>query len=860
MSKRKVRSWINLVLAIALGGGVTYALSIPMGPIGAIAETFNPGDGVWTSAAKDQILPHDETLNIKGLEKPVHIIFEKDGTSHVQAETNHDAFLAIGYLHAKNRLFEMDIMRRQGSGTLAEALGKFVIEEDYLQRQIGLDRTADAEWDMLPKDSETRKSIEAYTAGVNEVITDQTANHQLPMLFKLLGFEPRPWKPQDSFIIKGYLAQMMSLSGAPMYRELLFNALGEENAMKLLPELPTTEQHPYFLGPYQQHPLDPFPISAEQMFIEKGASQVSMAPARAERTGTALASTGNDSDPLAGTLAVIQKFEKLPSYAFHHDTNSNGWVVDGTKTVSGKPLLAGDPHLEVTLPSVWYQLQIESPDYKYAGVTAPGVPFPLVGHNDNISWTMTNGQAPQSFFYEEKTDEAHPDQYFWKGEWHDFASKTFQIPLKGGGTEPFEVKYSVHGPILNRHKQTVAMDWIGQYPSQSMAALNQVMKAKNFDEFKTAFSGWTAPTMNFVYADQSGNIGVVAAGTYAQFGKGVKPYLPMPGTGEADIIGKIPYADIPQSYNPPSHFIASANQYLATSDYPYYIGTPMDYDPGERSNRLFQKLSTADKLTGDDMKALQYDVKDTLAEKIVPVLLQTLKDASLSDQEKQAVAQLSTWNYQMDGTQTAPSIWYDFWEQYLHTTFDPWWEAYKVPWQDDSVIKISPMLVPLDNDLEAWTLHDPNNSYFTNPITKEKRDAKQVMVQAFQAAIKDLQKRGGEQMSGWEWEKLHTRRFPSIILVPALGEPAKGTGGDIFTINLAPNWEATRGPSWRMISDMSTGKSIGIYPGGQSDNPISPWYKDRIDKWSTGEYRELLNYQDAAAQPKQAEWTLTPAP
>lgn len=843
-NKKKILPWIHLALAVTVGGATLFGLSRPLGPAPALAPAFVPGTGVWTDLK--QVAKHHVTqdLLIPGLRQPVQITFEADGTPHVKAKHDEDMWRAVGYLHASNRLFQMDLMRRQGSGMLAEILGAGALPADEFQRQLGLRRTAELEWAQIPS-GPTRTMIESYTAGVNAVIDSQTASSTLPMTFKLLGTAPRPWEPQDTLVLKGVLAQMMSLSDQPLYRALYADTLGYERTMEWFPIQPPNPQTPYMPGPYAKPDPQPMPLSAAQIY-----------------QGNAQAASGDllDKATVTAVRSLLDRIAQLPAGTFHAEANSNAWAVDGTKTASGKPMLAGDPHLTLSLPSVWYQVQVESPGYRFGGVTVPGIPLALIGKNEQISWSMTNGQNQQTYYYKEKVDEQNENRYFWNGEWRDMEVRTEQIPIKGGGSKELTIRSTIHGPIINNLGQTVSINWLGAIPSTpsgGLDSLRRVMQAERFDQFKEAFRHWQAPAMNYLYADQKGNIGLIGAGLYPVFPESSQPWLPMLGTGEDDFVGRIPYEQLPQVYNPPNHVIGTANQRQTGPDYPYYTGTTSDYAPGYRANRIYEQLQSGEGFTSERFAALQNDVYDPLAAEIVPVLLQTLRSKTLSEQERKALDSLQSWDYRMDADSVPAALWWTFWQQYAVDVFDPWLKKYNVPTDQYERLGEVQWHAPLHQSLQMWTLQQPDHPVFANPQTGTPRTAPDVMQGAFQAAVRSLVEKQGDDLDTWQWQNLHVRAIDSLLQIPALGYGPKGSSGGNYTVNVAPGLRSPHGPSWRMIVDWGTGQAFGSYPGGQSENPLSPLYQDRIEDWWHGKYRPMLNF-DQSAQNAAYTWTLQP--
>jgi penicillin amidase len=572
----------------------------------------------------------DRTLRLAGLQQPVRVVLEKDGTAHISAQTDQDLFLAMGYVHARFRLFQMDLMRRQGAGRLSEIVGKAALDSDRFELQLGLLRTAQAEWNTLPASEPARGALVAYAQGVNDRIAEAESTHQLDAMFTLLGYRPQPWTPIDTLLVKGDMTQTLNFTDTPLVMALLNKSLGADLASEWFPILPPNEQSPYDPGPYGKAttaPIEPMPVP---------------------------------SGPIADVQPLYDRLAALPAGLISRGGASNNWAVAGAKSMSGGALLAGDPHLHLTLPAIWFQVTMDAPGYHTAGVSIPGTPIVLIGHNEHIAWSLTDAQNQQTFFYQELEDSAHPGQYMWKGAWQKYTTVNYDIPVLGGQTQHMPVKLSVHGPVISERGQTTSVWWAGNLPSQDFGVLHRIGRAADFQDFRDALRDWYSPTHNFVYADDRGNIGLISAGYYPLVAKG-QPWLPMPGTGEFDVTGTIPYEDIPQAYNPPDHIVWSANQRQVTSKYPYYIGTASNFfDPGYRANEIRRVLSRPGKLSAEDMMALQTDTRDFLASEIVPVLLRTLGGEQLSGIESAAVALLRDWDYRMEADSPAATIWFYF--------------------------------------------------------------------------------------------------------------------------------------------------------------------------------------------------------
>lgn len=839
MRKSPVLRSINLVLAISFASGVGYLSTRGAGPLPALGPAFNPGTGVWTIQA-DAKTPKTESLKIPGLHGQVSVMFDATGVAHIKAQDAHDLYLAMGYTHARFRLQQMDLMRRQGQGLLSQVVGQKALPSDEFELQLGLRRTAEKEWKAMSPSDEGRAALLAYTEGVNDRIDEDIGTGNLPYTFKLLGYQPAQWTPIDSLVIQGDMTQTLDYTNEPLDYALLVKSLGYQKTMSLFPVFPIDEQHPYDTGPYPKDGVTPFPVQ-----------------------------TSISESELEAVQDIQSKSRLLPASAIHHGSNSNNWAVDGTKTASGKPLMAGDPHLEQTLPSIWYQVEASAPGTTFSGVSIPGLPGILIGHNRHISWSLTDVQDQQTFFYMEKTDSSHPNQYFWNGAWRPMNQFHYAIPVKGQGKVPFTVRTTVHGPIITEKGQTMSVYWLGDVPTPDLDVFLNIIHASNFADFKRALSEWHLPNHNFVYADDAGNIGLISAGYYPIVKHG-DPWLPLSGTGEDDVTSVVPYGAIPEAYDPPSHIVFSANQRPVGNNYPYYIGTTLDFfDNGYRADQIYQTLKNRHNLTVKDMEALQNNTQDYLAQLIVPKLLNALPAdtaSATSAEEQQAKQLLVNWNDSMDANSPAASVWWLFWNHYVQDTFGPLWAADHVPVKQDSDLSVSEtnaggVKVVLDEDLEAWTLRDPSNRAFNLP-NGTKRTAQTVMRQAFMQTIQELNSKLGKDPSKWQWGKLHSRQFASLLQIPELGYGPYPSGGDNWTVDAADSsngYLSTAGPSWRFIMDWGTGKGIGVYPGGQSEDPLSPWYSNLIGAWWSGNYNPMQDYSQVLHDSKAHQtWSLHP--
>ena len=811
-----MRLW-RAVGLLALAVLVSLVLSVPLGPLPALLPLLNPAQGVWSAAGQAVAAP-GTSEHLPGLRQAVTVTWSRGYVPHVFARSDHDLFFMQGYLEAQDRLFQMDAMRREGEGTLAAILGKAALasDEQFLSYGllVGAQRTMRA-MQGSPAGRRALRDLQAYSAGVNLRIRQDEASGTLPLLFHLLAYRPAPWTPLDSLVVQEDMQENLSLTLTPLDMAVLVHHLGPQLANAIMPLVPPNPQEPYDPGPYTKAAMAPLPPVSVGRGLATAAADIA---GRAHQTASLF----------AGAFAGIEM--------------SNNWVVGGQLTATGKPLLAGDPHLSLTLPSIWYEVQLEDPRYDVDGVSIPGTPGILIGHNREIAWSLTDTESQSTFFYVERLNRArHPTAYLFDGRWHPLRYRTYVLHVQGGGTVRYSVPWTNNGPVLTADGQTVAMDWTGQLASQDVTALLAVDRAQNFGQFKQALGPWSNPPHNFVFADRAGNIGIIAPGFYPIFPAGTRPWLPMDGSGGAEWIGRIPASAVPQAYNPPSHFLWSANQRPVAADYPYYIGTAWDwFSNGYRADTIHAYLANPRNrpFTVAKMEALQNDNQDYLAVRLAPLVAEAGQAIGLQGAVGRAVGSLRGWSGEMDQGSVQASIFYTFWQDYLRAAFDPWWRFAKVPVKSDPDLAIDDGLTPLTEDLQVATLDHAPAAWLADPATHRLRTTSALMQQALREAVASLARRLGPNPAHWQWGRLHARLFASLSGLPALARGPYPSGGDPNAPDAAePGLVATAGPSWRMVVDLADlAASQAVYPGGQSENPLSPDYANFLPDWLHGRY------------------------
>ncbi len=758
---------------------------------------------------------------LTGLGGSVKVHFDNHDIPHIYAKSWPDAARVLGYLHAGERLWQMDLFRRQGSGTTAEILGPAALESDILVRQLGIRRGCEAAWNSSDVPAQLRAELIAYAEGVNARIAE-LGEKGLPAPFKKLGYQPAPWTPVDTLVFSKY----MGWDQSGTLDDLWFGLMVEKLGVTAVEEL---------------WPIDrPYEVSAVKVQANRRnylASSLSPIP------GAATAYS-----------AALRRYAKLRWLGRGGSFGSNNWAVDGTKTASGKPMLCNDPHLGFSLPMLWYACHVSVNGENLVGVTFPGGPGFVIGHNDEMGWGFTNLQADAVDMFVEAINPADPMEYKHRGEWKKLNRITEQVAVRGEAAHELNIDSTVHGPIISREGKTIALQWTGLGPTKDFIAIWRISHGKNLKQFLSALDDLSVPPMNVIYADRAGNIALHPCGSLPLRLRG-QGRIPMDGaSGDNDWAGMIPRNELPLAVNPSDHFVASANARPTPLDYPHYLGWM--WDCNYRIRRINDMLGVANKLTVETMKAIQFDAYDKAAERFVPVLLQELKTVDLKDPlAKRALQELAQWNYVASTNAIGPAIWLRWFEIYRGQVWDDEWKSRGIKQPNGSWgFSGSNNREPELEVLEYLTREFPRSIWFDNRSTPTRETRKEIMQQSFEAAVASLKKQFGEDMEKWRWGNINQLKIASMTRQPELDRNGGPTVGTDFTVNPGSNvGPVGGGASWRMIVDFGhVEKSVGIYPGGQSEHPESSHYDDLMRLWATGQYVPLNMVSDAKKLPPQA--------
>ncbi len=759
---------------------------------------------------------------LKGLSAPADVYFDPHGIPHVYAQSWPDAARVLGYLHARDRLWQMDLFRRRASGALAEVLGPDHLESDILMRRLGIRNSCETVWKSNTLPDALRSELTAYAEGVNSYLAEiDEAN--LPAFFKLVGYKPQPWSPVDTLCFSKY----MGWDQSGTMDDLWFGAMVDKLGVTAVEELWPLER--------------PYEVPTVKRQFDR-AQLPDSATSDIRPTSTLVPRPGEG--PIY--LATYDRLSRAGWFDRGLSFGSNNWAVDGTKTESGKPILCSDPHLGFNLPSIWYTCHISVRGENVAGVTFPVGPGIIIGHNDRIAWGITNMQADAVDYYVETVDAGHPHQYRHKGEWKPIESKTESVKIKGKPARELTIETTIHGPIVEREGRVISMAWTGLGPSTDPVALWRISHARNLKEFLAGCDLLVCPCLNLAYADVEGNIAIHPCGSLPLRLRG-QGRIPMDGaSGANDWTGMIPRSEMPLAVNPPEHYVTSANGRPSPLGFPHYLGWM--WDPSYRTRRINEILAHSKNLTPDKMQVIQNDAHDKAAERFLPVFLKAIRDEDAIDPVgERALSELKRWRYVAEIYSSGPVLWLRWLEFYRDGVWKDEWTSRGIKQPDGSWgFSGDNRREPMMEVLEYLTREFPDSAWFDDRTTPRRETRDDIIRRAFRQMTASVKKEFGDEPSGWQWGKINKLKIDSLSGVPALGRSGTPVPGTAFTLNPGSDVGTVGGgASWRMIVDLAdTQASRGVYPGGQSGNPGNPHYDDQIAIWAAGRYLPLNAVSD----------------
>lgn len=797
---------LSFIITIAL----TIVLSIRIDSIPPLGTFLDPFHGFWQNAeSEDGDL--SQTLNIEGLRAPVTIKYDSMLIPHIFAENEEDLYMAQGYVTAANRLWQMEFITHVAAGRVSEIIGARALDFDRLQRRKGLASSAEEALWMMQEDSVSKMIIEAYAEGVNAYIKtlDYTS---LPIEYKLLSYAPEAWTPLKSALLLKYMANDLTYSDMD---------LENTNTLKLLGK----ERFDFLFSAYVPD-YDPV--------IPKGAKW-NFKPVAVDTPK--INSTGNEFSTRGQLLQA------------NPDNGSNNWAVSGSKTRTGKPILANDPHLGLNLPSIWYLIQLHGPDVNVFGATLPGSPNVIIGFNDSIAWGMTNAQRDVVDWYKINYTNSVRSEYQFAKINLKSQKRIEEIAVRDGEVFYDTVVYTHYGPVVydqDYPADTVqngyrgyALKWIAHEPSLEIKTFYQLNRAKNYEEYKDALQYYVCPAQNFAFASVNGDVALWVQGKFPAKWKGQGKFMMDGSKSNMEWQDYIPFEHNAHVLNPQRGFVSSANQVPVDSTYPYYV-----YDHNYehyRNRRINNRLSQMGNITPKDMMNLQNDNYNLKASEILPLMLDSLDLSQFNETQRNAYETLRKWNYLNNTNLKAPVF------------FDVWWDQLMVLMWDEFVSEDASLRVPDSENTIHVMRNYPDDPFMDRQNTTAVETMTDLIRESFSDAVKELDTWAETHKEDLNWANFKSTTVAHLLRLDAFGRSNIPIGGGEGIVNAT---KSRHGPSWRMVVSMDKPvKAWGVYPGGQSGNPGSPFYSNMIDEWSRGEYFEMLLLQSARDQPEKMMFT-----
>lgn len=793
----------------------------PINQMPPLGKFFNPFEGFWRNAEPKE---QDQRVELKvtGLRDKVEIVMDDRMVPHIFAQNNHDLYLAQGYVTAQFRLWQMEFQTYAAAGRLSEILGDKLVEYDLYQRRIGMLYGAEIATKKMMADETTRLVINAYCKGVNAYI-DQLKPQDYPLEYKLMHYEPEAWTPLKCALLLKYMAYALTVRNDDIEMTNVLRKYGKTVVDELFPNYP------------QRHdPIIPAGTkwNLKDLKIPKVPNKIV-------------------SDELHKILTEKRLTEKRSA-----GIGSNNWAISGKRSASGYPILANDPHLTLNLPSIWFELQMVSPDVNVYGVSLPGSPCVTIGFNERVSWGVTNAAADVLDFYQVKFKDQSLQEYYYDDKWKATRLRVDTIKVKSKATIYDSIYFTHHGPVVLKPgekdiygtkgftKPGLAMRWLAHEPSNELLTFYKLNRAKNYRDYRKALQSYVCPAQNFVYADANKDIAITPNGKYPVRWKEQGKFILDGSNPEHDWQGWIPYKYNPTIKNPVRGFVSSANQFSTDTLYPYYLNWSFaTYERGKRINEVLAKMQKA---TPDSLRALQNDNLNLRARDLLPALLRYVDKSKLTGVHKTALELLKKWNYQQESKETGPTI------------FKFWWRALsKAIWEDDFPLD-SMMIYPrADKTGDLILLNDSIPSRWfddvTTPNTKE--SLTDLANSSFKQAVDTLVKEQGKSPAKWIWGKYKTTTILHLTRQKPFSVLNLVTNGDARIVNATTR---RTGPSWRMVVALGKRpKAYGTYPGGQSGNPGSFYYDNFIKNWQQGKLAKLLYLQSSNDRNKRVTTRIT---
>lgn len=781
---------IRFLISLAFTVSLVIVLNMKIGSVPPLGKFLDPVSGFWANAESDISMP--EQFALQGLTDPVSILYDDMLVPHVFADKETDLYLALGYMHAYHRLWQMEFQTHAAAGRLSEIIGEITLDMDRGQRRKGMVFGAKRFVDNL--DQNSKAIMERYAIGVNAFI-DQLTYKTYPFEYKLLDYQPEAWTPFKSGLLYKYMSDMLNSGEKDLQNTNFKSIYGEELLDLIYPDVDN----------YNDPVVDRIDAWDFNPIVKEN-------PA-----------------PSPDDLVAINL---LP--APNPNNGSNNWAVGPSKSATGNAVLCNDMHLSLYMPSLWYYMQLNCGKMNVFGHSLPGIPMVITGFTDSIAWGFTNAQRDVVDWYKIEYEDESRTNYLLDGKFIPTEQTIEEIKIRNGETYYDTVVYTVFGPVTydlsfraQSQKNGYARRWIDHDPSDAFQMFYEMNHARSFEDYMSALNNFSSPAQNVIFASVKGDIAHRVQGKYPlnnfEEGKFIKD-----GTRSSNNWTQF----IPNEHNafwknPERGFVSSANQHPADSTYPYYV-TARSYE-AYRNRRINEVLSADNEVSIEDLKNLHFDNYGTKAAESLPTMIEELYGSDLSAIEMDVIETLKNWDY-LFMAESKEAVYYDLWYRKLFTSI---WDEIKSS-RDENIA----LSYPTNYSTIKLMKHFPDHEFFDNKLTETKETVKDLILLSFREMMREVADMKGQ--GDLSWASYKSTYIGHQLRIKALGNyniPAGGSGGDVVNAT-----GTNHGPSQRIIVELDPDgvKAWGHYPGGQSGNPGSKYYDNMVEAWTNGNYFDLL--------------------
>jgi len=803
---------IKFLLLVSLSVGLTYLLNNKLGKIPPLGKFLDPVHGFWANAETNNETPSE--ISSAYLREAVTVIYDSLQIPHIFAQNDDDLYFAQGYVTAAHRLWQMEFTTLAAAGRLSEIVGKQAVNFDRDKRRKGMGFGAEKALQKMMDNPVTRRVIESYAAGVNFYISSLDYK-DYPIEYKLLDYTPEPWAPVKSFLMLKNMSNTLNVGDKDLQSTNFLNLYGIEMLDLLYPD----------------HALD-------QDHVVDNPGGWNFKPV-----------TIPDSIPFAIPEVLIRDTLQESN---DNEVGSNNWAINGSKSSTGSPILSNDPHLALSLPSIWYAIQLNAPGVNVMGASLPAMPEVVIGFNDSIAWGVTNATRDLVDWYKVEFKDNSLNEYLLDGKWIPTTKVVEEIKIRGGDPYYDTIIYTHWGSVYfdrnfrpDAELSGYAFQWQAHQESDETQAFYLLNRAHNHKDYLAAMDYYAGPAQNFAFASVSGDIAIRVQGNFPVRRRNEGRFL-MDGTlSSSGWQAVIPNEHNIQILNPEKGFISSANQYPVDSTYPYYI-TARNYET-YRNRRINKLLDSLNNISPEDIMHMQNDNYNLKAAEVLPTMLDYLNSDILDDEEKQGYNILSNWSYYNDADEEGAA----YFEEWYDTMFSAIWDEIR-----NSKVRL---YYPSAYTTVKLIKENPNLEFFDNQDTNEKENAGDIIKLSFSKAINGILKwktdHGSERVRWADYK--NTNILHLAQLAPFSRHVQNGGNRNIINATSERN-----GPSWRMVVSLEpTGvRAWGVYPGGQSGNPGSIFYDNFIERWEDASPYPLQFVQSAEADFGENSYELTLIP